>query len=72
MSVRAQIQDIVGRSGGVLRLEPNWVPRSFMHPGRRLRLHQDDWYACGAHRAACHPRLLHQRDDDAKDHCAHE
>jgi hypothetical protein len=56
MSVRAQVQDMVSRSGGVLRLEPSWVPRSFMHPGRRLRLHQDDWYACGAHRGGINER----------------
>ncbi len=56
MSVRAQIQDIVGRSGGVLRLEPSWVPRSFMHPGRRLRLHPDDLYAFGGHRGGINER----------------
>ena len=27
---------------GLLRLTPTWVPRSFLHPGRRLRLHPDD------------------------------
>src|SRR5215831_3948694 len=56
MTTRAQIQDLVGRSGGILRLEPTWVPRSFMHPGRRLRLHHDDWYACGAHRGGINER----------------
>ena len=43
-------------SGGVLRLEPCWVPRSFMHPGRRLRLHPDDLYAYGAHRGGINER----------------
>ena len=24
------------KSGGLLRLTPTWVPRSFLHPGRRI------------------------------------
>src|SRR5215203_6714333 len=53
---RSQIRDIVNRSGGLLRLEPCWVPRSFMHPGRRLRLRPDDLYAFGAHRGGINER----------------
>src|SRR5437867_6235669 len=53
---RSQIQDIIGAGSGVLRLEPCWVPRSFMHPGRRLRLHPDDLYALGAHRGGINER----------------
>jgi hypothetical protein len=41
---------------GLLRLEPCWVPRSFMHPGRRLRLHPDDLYAYGAQRGGINER----------------
>ncbi|MEX0669781.1 MAG: hypothetical protein WD060_04920 [Pirellulales bacterium] len=26
----------------ILRLSPTWVPRSFLHPGKRVRLHPDD------------------------------
>jgi len=32
---------------GVLRLAPTWVPRSFCRPGKRIRLHPDDYYAKG-------------------------
>src|SRR6476660_9603483 len=53
---RSQIQDLINGGGGVLRLEPCWVPRSFMHPGRRLRLHPDDLYALGAHRGGINER----------------
>ena len=28
---------------GMLRLSPTWVPRSFLHPGKRLRLHPADY-----------------------------
>jgi hypothetical protein len=31
-------------------LTPTWVPRSFLHPGRRIKLHPDDYYASGADR----------------------
>ncbi|MDO4557360.1 MAG: hypothetical protein Q4C47_00135 [Planctomycetia bacterium] len=41
---------------GVLRLVPNWVPRSFLQPGRRIKLHPDDWYAYGADRGGIDER----------------
>jgi hypothetical protein len=53
---RSQVQDALGKGGGILRLEPCWVPRSFMLPGRRLRLHPDDYYACGGHRGGINER----------------
>lgn len=43
-------------SGGILRLAPTWVPRSFLMPGRRLKLHPDDLYALGAHRGGIDER----------------
>ncbi|MBM4018792.1 MAG: hypothetical protein FJ288_10765 [Planctomycetes bacterium] len=42
--------------GGILRLAPNWVPRSFLHPGRRLKLHPDDLYAFGLERGGIDER----------------
>jgi hypothetical protein len=56
MMNRAQIESALGKSGGILRLEPCWVPRSFMIPGRRLKLHPDDLYACGASRGGINER----------------
>lgn len=53
---RTSIQDAIGAGGGILRLEPCWVPRSFMIPGRRLRLHPDDLYAFGGHRGGINER----------------
>jgi hypothetical protein len=41
---------------GILRLAPNWVPRSFLHPGKRIKLHPHDWYAYGAHRGGIDER----------------
>ena len=42
---RTQVQQALDAGGGLLRLEPGWVPCSFMVPGRRLKLHPDDVYA---------------------------
>jgi hypothetical protein len=41
---------------GILRLAPNWVPRSFCIPGKRIKLHPDDLYAFGAHRGGIDER----------------
>ena len=41
---------------GLLRLTPTWVPRSFLHPGKRIRLHPDDYYAMGAQRGGIDER----------------
>ena len=53
---RSQVQQALSSGNGLLRLEPSWVPRSFMIPGRRLKLHPDDLYACGAHRGGINER----------------
>jgi hypothetical protein len=44
------------KSGGLLRLAPCWVPRSFLQPGRRLKLHSDDLYAYGLDRGGIDER----------------
>ncbi|MDH7501424.1 MAG: hypothetical protein QHJ82_01740 [Verrucomicrobiota bacterium] len=46
----------LSRTGGLLRLAPNWVPRSFLQPGLRLKLHPDDIYAYGANRGGIDER----------------
>ncbi|MGB2716193.1 MAG: hypothetical protein WBC51_18570 [Vicinamibacterales bacterium] len=56
MANRSQVQQALEAGRGLLRLEPTWVPRSFMIPGRRLKLHPDDLYACGAHRGGINER----------------
>src|SRR5262245_38986943 len=38
----AILRDALKQAGGILLLAPNWVPRSFLTPGRRLKLHVDD------------------------------
>ncbi|MFA7472522.1 MAG: hypothetical protein WCY86_06440 [Spirosomataceae bacterium] len=43
---------------GVLRLTPTWVPRSFCVPGRRIKLHPDDYYVLGGARGGIDERWL--------------
>lgn len=43
---------------GVLRLTPTWVPRSFCVPGRRIKLHPDDYYVLGGERGGIDERWL--------------
>jgi hypothetical protein len=42
--------------GGLLRLAPCWVPRSFLHPGKRLKLDPNDLYAFGLDRGGIDER----------------
>jgi len=56
MITRSDLHDAIDAGAGLLRLEPAWVPRSFMVPGRRLRLHPDDLYALGGHRGGINER----------------
>jgi hypothetical protein len=41
---------------GIYRLAPTWVPRSFLMPGRRIKLAPQDVYALGAHRGGIDER----------------
>jgi hypothetical protein len=51
-----QVKSALESAEGLLRLAPTWVPRSFLTPGRRLKLHPDDIYAMGAHRGGIDER----------------
>ena len=54
--IRAVASSALDAGRGVLRLAPCWVPRSFLHPGRRLKLHPDDLYAYGLNRGGIDER----------------
>ena len=55
-NVKALASAALSAHKGVLRLSPTWVPRSFLQPGRRLKLHPDDYYALGTHRGGIDER----------------
>lgn len=48
--------DALSEGGGIFRLSPTWVPRAFLQPGRRLKLHPNDYYALGTHRGGIDER----------------
>jgi hypothetical protein len=75
VSLKAAANSVVGAleaGGGLLRLAPTWVPRSFLMPGRRIKLAPKDVYALGAHRggiderwfASTTPAANENRQDD--------
>lgn len=51
-----QVTKALEAGEGILRLAPTWVPRSFLMPGRRLKLAPTDIYALGAHRGGIDER----------------
>ena len=55
-NLRSLVDAALEDSGGLLRLAPCWVPRTFVQPGRRLKLHPDDLYAYGLNRGGIDER----------------
>lgn len=47
---------LLEEGNGVFRLAPTWVPRSFCIPGKRIKLHPDDYYALGLERGGIDER----------------
>ena len=67
IKVAALASEALSESDGILRLAPNWVPRSFLQPGRRLKLHPDDYYALGMHRGGIDERWFGSTTEAAND-----
>src|ERR1700750_497686 len=55
-NVRPLVEAALEQSGGLLRLAPCWVPRSFLQPGKRLKLDPKDLYAFGLNRGGIDQR----------------
>ncbi len=66
-NVQAKVEAEISRTGGVLRLAPCWVPRSFLQPGKRLKLHPDDLYAFGLNRGGIDERWFASTTPAAND-----
>ncbi|MHB8963394.1 MAG: hypothetical protein ACYC5K_09610, partial [Saccharofermentanales bacterium] len=56
MGIHQIINETFEKGEGILRLSPVFVPRRFSKPGKRLRLHPDDYYALGTARGAIKER----------------
>jgi hypothetical protein len=67
----ALVRQTLESGEGVLRLAPTWVPRSFLMPGRRIKLAPQDVYALGAHRGGIDERWFasttHAANEGASD-----
>lgn len=71
-NVRAAAEAALEATGGLLRLAPNWVPRSFLQPGLRLKLHPDDTYAFGLNRGGIDERWFGSTTEAANDGRVHD
>ena len=65
--LRSLAEGALRDSGGLLRLAPSWVPRSFLQPGKRLKLHPDDLYAFGLNRGGIDERWFASTTPAAND-----
>ena len=72
--------DALATGNGILRLAPTWVPRSFLQPGRRLKLHPNDYYAMGMDRGGIDERWFgstteaaneNRVEDEGLSYCVH-
>ncbi len=66
-SVAGILDSALDAGGGLLRLTPTWVPRSFLHPGRRIKLHPSDYYRFGADRGGIDERWFGSTTDAANE-----
>jgi hypothetical protein len=66
-SVGKILDNALNAGGGLLRLTPTWVPRSFLHPGKRIKLHPEDYYSYGAHRGGIDERWFASTTDAANE-----
>src|SRR3989475_8302464 len=55
-NVKKLVEAALEQTRGFPRLAPCWVPRSFLHPGKRLKRHPDDLYAFGLNRGGIDER----------------
>src|SRR4026209_2035561 len=61
------VEPALEESGGLLRLAPCWVPRSFLQPGKRLKLDPKDLYAFGLNRGGIDERWFGSTTPAAND-----
>ena len=67
-AVNLATRQVLEAGEGILRLAPTWVPRSYLVPGRRLKLDPRDLYAFGAHRGGIDERWFASTTPAMNDH----
>jgi hypothetical protein len=70
--IKEFVESALEETGGLLRLAPCWVPRSFLQPGLRLKLHPDDTYAFGANRGGIDERWFASTTEAANEGRVHD
>lgn len=55
---KQMLREYIEASGGVMRLAPSWVTRTFLPPGRRLKMDNRDIYPRGAAQGAVAERWM--------------
>lgn len=55
-SLETHLDQALNAGEGILHLAPTWVPRSFLMPGKRIRLAEQDLYVLGANRGGIDER----------------
>jgi hypothetical protein len=66
-NVKTFVESALEQGGGLLRLAPCWVPRSFLQPGKRLKLDPKDLYAFGLNRGGIDERWFGSTTPAAND-----
>ena len=66
-NVKKSAEAALEAGGGLLRLAPCWVPRSFLQPGKRLKLDPKDLYAFGLNRGGIDERWFGSTTPAAND-----
>jgi len=49
-------KELLMEGQGIYRLAPTWVPRAFCRPGKRIKLHPEDYYILGLERGGIDER----------------
>jgi hypothetical protein len=70
--VRSAAEAALEAGGGLLRLAPCWVPRSFLQPGQRLKLDPKDLYAYGLDRGGIDERWFGSTTEAANEGRVHD
>ena len=77
----ADVRKALDAAEGIVRLAPTWVPRSFLMPGKRIKLRPQDYYALGAERGGIDERWFgsttiaaneNAADDEGLSYVVHE
>ncbi|HIS02376.1 MAG TPA: hypothetical protein IAA75_00575 [Candidatus Pullichristensenella avicola] len=66
---RGTLDNALNAGRGILQLMPNWIPRTFNRPGKRLRLHPDDYLGFGIQRGFIEERWLSSTTCTQLDSC---